>query len=366
MKRGIQLELAKEYPAPDEDVLTRKLISLLKQMLEKSYLTGTTYRDTHAKGHAAVRGEFVVDPDLPQELCVGLFKHARTYPCWIRFANTSPTPQADIKPDVRSMSVKLMGVEGQMLWTDDEEARTMDFIMMGTQRFLASNPSQFYDLELALDKGGVSLAWFFLTHFRIAWNIFTSFKKCASLLEVPYWSQTAYLFGARAVQYHIKPRLPAISKIPRNATNNYLRQRLEEHLAKADACFDFMIQFQTDADKMPIEDPLVAWDEALSPYRKVAVIKIPSQRCGSPARVAFCENLAFNPWRTLPEHRPLGGINRVRKEVYPVISRLRHDRNAVPVREPAFEKTCKRAPSASREDSDVLGVHSYCARRTEG
>jgi hypothetical protein len=338
MNRDAQLELNKEYPMPNEEVLTAKLITLLKDVLEKNYLTGTTYRDTHAKGHCAVRGEFIVDPELPQELRVGLFNQARSYPCWIRFANLSRFPKADIKGDVRSMSIKLMGVEGRMLWQDDEKAQTMDLIMMGTPKFLTPNLAQFYDMEVALDKGGLSQLWFFLTHVRIAWIILTSFKKCAHLLEVPYWSQTAYTFGPRTVKYHIKPRLPATSKVPRAATNNYLRQRLEEHLANADTYFDFMIHFQTDAKKMPIEDPTVVWDEALSPYQKVATIKIPSQSCGAPAQMAFCEHLAFNPWRTLPEHRPLGGINRVRKEVYPAISSFRHYRNAAPLREPTVDE----------------------------
>lgn len=334
MKRDARLELNTEYPLPDEEALTAKLITHLKGVLEKSYLTGLTYRDTHAKGHSIVRGEFIVAPDLPPELRVGLFKQARNYPCWIRFANLSRTPQKDIKGDVRSMAIKLMGVEGQMLWQDDVDAQTLDLIMMGTPRFLAPNLSQFYDMEVALDKGGLNQMWFLLTHFHITRIILTSFKKCASLLEVPYFSQTAYLFGTRAVKYHIKPHLPATSKIPRDAPKNYLRRRLEDHLAHADASFDFMIQFQTDANKMPIEDPSVAWDEALSPYLKVATIRIPSQNCGSPERAAFCEHVAFNPWRTLPEHRPLGGINRVRKAIYPAISSFRHHRNAAPIREP--------------------------------
>jgi hypothetical protein len=36
-----------------------------------------------------------------------------------------------------------------------------------------------------------------------------------------------------------------------------------------------MIQFQTDPKRMPLEDPGRAWDEALSPFQKVATIKIP-------------------------------------------------------------------------------------------
>jgi hypothetical protein len=332
------LELNKEYPVPGEEALTARLISLIKEMLEKNYLTGTTYRDTHAKGHAAVRGEFVVAPGLPEELRVGLFREARTYPCWVRFANLSPTPRPDIRGDVRAMSIKLMGVEGRMLSQDDEAARTMDIIMMGAPKFLAPNLAQFYDLEVALDKGLLSQAWFFATHPRIAAIILGSFKKCANLLEMPYWSQTPYLFGARAVKYHIRPRRPATSKVPRPAPKNYLRQRLAQDLARSDAYFDFMIHFQTDAERMPIEDPTVEWDEALSPYVRLATVRIPPQNCDTPARRMFCENLSFNPWRTLPEHRPLGGINRARREVYPAISSFRHYWNAAPPREPVADE----------------------------
>ncbi|HZI48953.1 MAG TPA: di-heme-cytochrome C peroxidase, partial [Pyrinomonadaceae bacterium] len=235
------------------------------------------------------------------------------------------------------MSLKLMGVEGEMLWQDDPKAKTMDLIMMGAQRFLAPNLPQFYDMEVALDKGGLAKLWFFVTHPRIAWTVITAFTKCANLLEVPYFSQTAYLFGSRAVQYHITPHQPAKSKIPRHASKNFLRERLVQQLATEEASFDFEVQFQVDPKKMPIEDANVAWKESLSPYRKVGTIRIPSQTCDSPAHVAFCENISFNPWRTLPEHRPLGGINRARREVYPAISQFRHHRNAVPVREPVVD-----------------------------
>jgi hypothetical protein len=334
-----QLELNKEYPQPNEAELAEKLVAHLKHVLEKLYLTGLTYRDTHAKGHYNVKGEFIVEPNLPEELRVGLFKEARTYPCWIRFANLSRTPQKDIKGDVRSMSLKLMGVEGQMLWQNDPEAKTLDIIMMGTPKFLAPDLQQFYDMELALDKGKLSTALFFLTHPHIFFVIAGSFKKCANLLEVPYFSQTAYLFGTRAIQYHITPHQPATSKVPHDAPSNFLRQRLQEQLARSEASFDFEVQFQTDAKKMPIENPSIPWDASLSPYRKVATIRLPVQGLGTPEQVAFTENISFNPWRTLPEHRPLGAINRVRKEVYPAISQFRHRRNAVPVREPRPEDT---------------------------
>jgi hypothetical protein len=78
---------------------------------------------------------------------------------------------------------------------------------------------------------------------------------------------------------------------------------------------------------MPIEDPGVEWPQAMSPFRKLATIRIPAQQFDSPGQHAFGENLSFTPWHALPEHRPLGGINRARKVVYQAISRFRHQAN---------------------------------------
>lgn len=320
-------ELYREYPQPGEDAAVERLIPLLKKLILQDYLTGTTYRDTHAKGHAAVRATFTVPGDLPEELRVGLFAEPATYPAWIRFSNLSPSPQADRKRDIRALSIKLMDVPGERLWQDPPEATTLDFIMMGSSTFLAPDLFQFVALEEAIYRGQRALAWFLLTHRRIAATILRGQTRCANILEIPYYSQTAYAFGERAVQYHMAPHQPPQSTFPVDPPNNFLRARLAEDLTQKAAAFDFMVQFQTDPVKMPIEDPMVAWDPARSPYRKVATVRIPPQRFDAPAQVQFCEDIAFNPWRTRPEHRPLGGINRARLKVYPAIAAFRHARN---------------------------------------
>ena len=112
---------------------------------------------------------------------------------------------------------------------------------------------------------------------------------------------------------------------------------MKAQLADGEACFDFMIQFQTDPVQMPLEDPGKPWDEEISPFIKVATIKIPAQSFDSDAQMEFCENLSFTPWHSLPEHRPLGGVNRVRKDVYRTLSQFRHDKNKVPRQEPTAD-----------------------------
>jgi hypothetical protein len=327
-----------EHRERNEEKLIDKLIPLLEALIEKSYLTGTTYRDTHAKGHAAVRATFTVEAHLPPELKVGLFAKPQTYPAWVRLSNLNPVPQDDKKKDIRALGIKLMEVGGDRLWQSEPGDRTLDFIMMGSQTFLAPNLQQFYELERALLKGGASVLRFFGFHPWIMKTIVNGQQKTANLLRIPYWSQTAYAFGDRVVQYHMEPH-ETKSKLPNKPTPNFLRERLKEDLGSGPASFDFMVQFQIDPKrKMPVEDPMVAWNPKRSPYRKVATLTLLQQTFDSPAQVEFCENLSFNPWRTLPEHRPLGAINRARLQIYPAIAEFRHRRNNAPVwREPTPE-----------------------------
>jgi hypothetical protein len=97
------------------------------------------------------------------------------------------------------------------------------------------------------------------------------------------------------------------------------------------------VQLQLDPDTMPIEDAGIAWDEAASPFQKVATLTIESQVFDTPERREFGDNLSFNPWRCLPEHRPLGGISRARRQVYHALSALRHEYNEAPRAEPTVD-----------------------------
>lgn len=98
--------------------------------------------------------------------------------------------------------------------------------------------------------------------------------------------------------------------------------------------FEFMIQRQVDPISTPIEDATIEWETIEAPFVKVAQIRIPKQSFKSAGQTEFCENLSFNPWHTLPKHRPLGNINRTRRIVYDMISTLRHTLNKAPSTEP--------------------------------
>jgi hypothetical protein len=251
-------ELYQEYPGPNEAAELEQLIELTLRTLKKKYLTGPQLRDTHAKGLAVVRGTFTIDANLPAELRVGLFAQPKSYKCVLRFSNTDPNPKPDIKKDMRAVSIKLFGVEGERLWQDDPEAKTLDLLMMSAQTFITPDLKSFIQMQEALlaaymdpIKGNAQLIAFFAMHPSTANRVAHSEITCANVLELPYWSETAFRFGEKAVQYKLVPHKPATSKLPdaADAPFNYLNERLREDLAAGDQVFDFMLVFQTDPDR---------------------------------------------------------------------------------------------------------------------
>lgn len=327
---------------PGEDEYIRKIAESLKSDIEKTYPPGSTRRDAHPKTIACVKAEFIVEPLLPEELRTGVFKEQRTYPAYIRFSNASTTIQADSRRDIRGMAIKLLGVEGEKLLENEKFETTQDFLLISTPRFINQNLIDFYELLQAVRAGGLKLLGFFFnpfhSHLRVLWRVATSLKKHGNLLEVHFWSTTPYHFGSRVVKYSAKPHQDAVTRIPKNPSENYLRDVMKQHLAGQDAYFDFMVQLQTDPQRMPVEDASVRWDEKASPFRKVATIRIPAQTFDTDEQMKLAENLSFTPWHSLPEHTPLGSINRARRVVYEIISTYRHERNNEPRSEPTVEE----------------------------
>jgi hypothetical protein len=329
-----RLELGREYPPPDEQTHIDSLIRRLRAKMERDYAGSRTLRDAHPKMHGCVRGTFSIEPNLPEQLRVGVFARPRTFPAWIRLSNSSGTVAADAKGDIRGIAIKLMDVPGPKLEMTGAGDTTHDFILISDSRFVTRDVEEFDGLVGALTGGIVEMAWFFLTHPRAARNLLTSLKQFSNPLEIRYFSVVPYLLGSRAVKYSLIPHDAGHQQVPDNPSADYLREAMVQRLSSRGAAFDFSVQLQTDPVKMPIEDPGITWDEAVSPFQKVATLTIASQVFDTPERREFGDNLSFNPWRCLPEHRPLGGISRARRQVYPALSAFRHERNLTPSVEP--------------------------------
>ena len=95
-----------------------------------------------------------------------------------------------------------------------------------------------------------------------------------------------------------------------------MRLALEKTLRTQEVLFEFQGQLRTSARTMPIEDASVEWPESESPYRTVAHLLLPRQEIAFLRQQDAWKNLSFNVWHALAAHRPLGGINRVRRPAY--------------------------------------------------
>jgi hypothetical protein len=314
--------LAEERIAPDEAAVRDAFIAFMKSVSLKRHPTGVIRRFNQGRETGCVDAEFTVLDGLPPDLRVGLFATPRTYPAVIRLANASS--QSDRDRDVRGMAIRVQGVTGENLTPG---AGSQDFVLNSHPVMVAPGSKDFLALLQALEAGGLQSVGYFLTHPRSAFIGAAARQNPTSHLDIPYWSTTPYLFGpGRAVKYVVRPCSSITSALPRPLTDTYLRDALRSHLERAEGCFDFMVQFQTDARRMPIEDASVEWKEHDSPYKAVARLRIPQQRVDTSGGESRCERTAFNPWHCLAEHRPLGDFNRARREIYAELARFREER----------------------------------------
>ena len=341
LRRDEHLALAEERMLPDEESYTQAIIDELARFTRENWLPGSAQRFGNTKTFGVLRGEFTVLPDLPVGLRHGLFAEPRTYPAWVRFSGPGPYAPPDLEDLGQcSVAIKVIGVAGPTLLED--ERSTQDLILVSPASFVTPDIRENARMQrwvrakaplgYLVDPVGRHLL-------HLAMQLLYS-PMHSSPLEVRYYSNVPFLLGeGQAVQYSLEPRSRARSRIPAHPSENYLREAMVRTLAAADWSFDFMVQVQTDPHRMPIEDATVKWPERLSPYVPVARLRLPAQRFDSDAQLAFADVLRYNPWHSLPAHRPLGNSNRARRRMYAELATLRQAMNRVEHVEPTGAET---------------------------
>lgn len=323
-----------EYPEKDEDIIAGKIVKLLEDQMLRTYANKTKQlRQIHPKMNGFVKAEFIIENDLPEELKVGIFKEARSYPSWIRFSNGDTKPLPDYKKDIRGFAIKIMNVPGDKIVQSKQDGGNTDFILMNTKNFISKNVNHFHKIlkVVTTPLTFVSFLSKIFTLIRYSSIIIKAGKakiKCSHPFEISYFSTVPYRFGdeTKAVKYAVIPSEKNQLKYTDEKNENFLRANMVATLLKTQIAFDFFIQFQTDAVEMPLEDPTVVWN---SPLIKMATIRIPVQVFDTPEQNEFGDNLSFNSWHTLAEHRPLGNFNRVRKIIYEALYKFRRKHNGV-------------------------------------
>lgn len=332
---------AEERAVPGEERITAAIVQAMSAFLQRQYPHGHALRAGNTKTYGVVRGEFRVRDDLPERFRHGVFQPGRRYPVWVRFGGPGPLAPPDPKDNgLLSIGIKLMGVEGEKLI--DDERRTQDFTGITAPTFTTPDVAENLKLQRQLVEG--TPVWYFVnpldSHLLdgIMQGLYA--RLSTSPLEVTYWSCVAYLLGpGQAMHYIVRPAADARTPIPRPPGPNYLREAMAATLAEREVRFDFLIQLQADPWRMPIENAAVRWSETSSVPAAAAELVLPQQRFDSAAQLAFAGNLSYNPWHSLPAHRPLGNQNRARRAIYLELSRLRQRMDAEAHIEPTGEET---------------------------
>ncbi len=338
------LGLAEERIDDDEDASLDSIIDLMTDQMRGHFKPGAYERGGNTKTHGILKATVTIRDDLPEHCRKGVFAEPKTYQAYVRFSGPGPDVPADIR-DVgfTSMAVKLMGVAGDKLM--DEEKYTQDFITICTPTFVTPNTRENAKLQY---WSLLDLPIFYFLNLKDShlldfmmqslWN-----ETQYNPLGQRHWSCVPYLLGEKqAMMYSFVPRTEVERKIPGAPFGripfNYLRENMVKTLNRTDVEFDLMIQLQTDAHRMPIENASVRWPEELSPFIPAATVHIPKQVFDTEAHAEFGKRLKMNPWHCIAEHRPLGNQSRARRRMYFELSKFRQQMNEVPHLEPTGDE----------------------------
>ena len=347
---GIDAALGERYYMDDENLEAKyanEITEIIRQFIARRFQEGRrpALRDAHAGDNGCVEAIFRVDSDITKELRHGVFATpGKEFNAWIRFSNGNSEVLSPRLPDARGMAIKLMGVDGPKLLDDERE--TQDFVMANNPSFFVDDLLRYRNSLVKFHSGGYLRQ--FLAIPQLKWReIVRAFKVNGTWIINPlycqYWSMTPYRLGIdagrMAIKFSARPRIekqPGLGSWIRTFLdpNFSLEENMQDVLSSREMWFDFFVQRYVN-DRTPIEDTLTEWNEFVSRPIHVAKIIIPAQDLSSATRRQFCESLSFNPWHCLPEHKPLGAVNRVRKTIYLEMSRYRHALNHMPLREPA-------------------------------
>ncbi len=286
-------------------------------------------RPVFLKPHGVASGTFLIKDDLPEKLRVGIFA-LKTLPAWVRFSSDTLPSVPDFKMTC-GLAIKVFDVPGQKLLDD---GTTQDFLFQNHDVFFVDTAKDMCEFT----KAGViegDYAPYLKSNPQTKRILDEMMKVVPSPLTISYWSVLPYSFGPNGfVKYKLEPEQESESRVVSGHEPDYLAAELIHRLSSADARFKFMVQFQTDEKKMPLDKATVRWLESESQPIHVATLILPRQDITAPGQASYGENLSFNPWHCLKEHTPQGSLSAARKVVYEASAANRRNINGIPTREP--------------------------------
>ena len=343
-----------EHKIPDEDETVQETRELFQEMRVAAFEKHRHgIRDAHAKSHGFLKAELRVYEGLPEELAQGVFAEPKVYPVIVRFSTAPGELTRDSIPSFRGMALKLVGVPGEKVIPEDLDAVTQDFLLVNHPTIPTGTVTEYLrgmklmsvagkepePVQKAMAKGTQVVNAVANALGNEVLGPAGQGKKETGILDQTFTSMAALRYGDYVAKVSAVPLSPALTTEEQQRPTIHgdagLRDVVRDFFKAQGAEYEIRVQLCTDLETMPVEDGGIRWPEDESPYRGVAKLVIPSQDAYSDARRIYGDDtLTFNPWHCIPEHRPLGNIQRIRRAVYDDSTRFRHERNQAPLKEP--------------------------------
>jgi hypothetical protein len=286
-------------------------------------------RAVFLKTHGCAKGTFEVPANLDPILKVGLFSSAFKRTAYVRLSSDTPPDTADQKNSTVGLSIKILDVPGKKILPGEEEFKTHDFLLQNHPVFFVNNLPDFLSLfsdppsEITNQPGGDAL----LAKYQHILDVDMP-KEVKNVMASNYWSTTTYQFGVgRIAKYKVAPC--SKGTLTKSNDPNYLATLMKKDFAAKGGCFDFQVQVRPDdqTGKALTEMATADWDEKV--FKPMTVGRITIQPQDISANALKCENMEFTAWHALPDHMPLGSINKGRGIIYKMLGDYRHQRNGI-------------------------------------
>ncbi|MFO0820209.1 MAG: hypothetical protein U1A77_19835 [Pirellulales bacterium] len=359
--------MSKAEQIPTEEARQiQHIVELTIRQLQMRYPDKRVLRGVHTKDHGCVEARFEIEPEIDADLRVGVFQQpCRCYRALVRFSNADTLVRPDSTPGAnggppahgsRGMAIKLLDAPGPFLETGAEPSQ--DFLMINQPVFAFANVEDYEVLSRVVVDHKDDIRPFFAERLpppgtdtpspsqlrarktgeiaaRIRSNSATDVNvpafqpPPASPVDNSYFGASSFQFGPdRVMRFRAVPAAPS-SDVPDVSDPNYLRTGLARRLRdqkQGPVVFHFEVRVRNVDSLNPavdIENASMDWTDS-STFRRVATLTIPLQEFDTPELRERCEQLVFTPWHGLVDHRPLGGINRLRRAVYEASARFRN------------------------------------------
>lgn len=298
----------KEVIAADETARFARQGELIRQahaVKNRRYGKG---RFLHRKEILGAQAKLEVYADLPDHARFGVFKTPGTVPAIVRLSNGAFDIQANTRPDIRGFALKILDQSGDAALGGNADHQ--DFLLINHESFASRDSDEFVEFVGLSAKGQLSALWTLFRRYGIASTV-ARLKTLIAVLGKPFPGYASETFNT-AVPHRIGPYAAKILLVPQNPrpmNGKDAQADLMSKLAEGPLSYELCLHFYTDDRATPLEDHRTTWDRHASP--PLAVARLTLTAPGSDV-----ENLSFDPWGGLEDHRPLGEIMRARKSAY--------------------------------------------------